>query len=141
MVAAGYGITAPELGIDDYKGIEAKGKIVAVRRFTPEGGPFADTAVERRYGDLRYKAWNAREHGAAGVIVVDFSDADASRRPPSRRSPRSGLDAIDAGGDVGLPAVVVKRAAGSPLFAGQAPRRARGRPRAARPSRRPTSSA
>ncbi len=89
-MAAGYGITAPELGIDDYKGIEWKGKIVAVRRFTPEGGPFADTAVERRYGDLRYKAWNAREHGAVGVIVVDSPDTD-SLRPQSRRSPRSEL--------------------------------------------------
>jgi Tol biopolymer transport system component len=117
VVAAGYGITAPELGIDDYKGIEATGRIVAVRRFTPEGGPFADTAVERRYGDLRYKAWNAREHGAKGVIVVDSPDSPS----PAAESPLPalGLDAIDAGGDVGLPVAVVKRAAGAPLFAGK----------------------
>jgi len=116
VVAAGYGITAPELGIDDYKGIEAKGRIVAVRRFTPEGGPFADTAVERRYGDLRYKAWNAREHGALGVIVVDSPDSksQAAESP----LPALGIGAVDAGGDVGLPVAVVKRAAGSPLFAG-----------------------
>ena len=43
VVAAGYGITAPELGIDDYQGIDVEGKIVAVRRFVPEGTPFADT--------------------------------------------------------------------------------------------------
>ena len=35
-------------GIDDYKGIDAKGKIVAVRRFVPDGGPFADPQAERR---------------------------------------------------------------------------------------------
>jgi Tol biopolymer transport system component len=116
VVAANYGITAPELGIDDYKGVEAKGKIVALRRFAPEGGPFADTAVERRYGDLRYKAWNAREHGAVGVIFIDLP-AGAS---PAAESPLPALalDPIDAGGDVGIPAVTVKRAAGAPLFAG-----------------------
>jgi hypothetical protein len=117
VVAAGYGITAPELGIDDYKGIEAKGRIVAVRRFAPEGGPFADTAVERRYGDLRYKAWNAREHGALGVIVVDSPDSPS----PAAESPLPtlGIGAIDAGGDVGLPVAVVKRGAGSSLFSSE----------------------
>jgi Tol biopolymer transport system component/Zn-dependent M28 family amino/carboxypeptidase len=116
VVTASYGITAPELGIDDYKGVEAKGKIVALRRFVPEGGPFADTAVERRYGDLRYKAWNAREHGAVGVIFLDLP-AGAS---PAAESPLPALalDPIDAGGDVGIPAVTVKREAGAPLFKG-----------------------
>src|SRR4029453_4273850 len=71
VVAAGYGITGAELGVDDYKDLDAKGKIVTVRRFTPEGGPFADQDAERRYGDLRYKAFNAREHGARALIVVD----------------------------------------------------------------------
>ena len=34
-VAAGHGITAPELRFDDYKGIKAKDRIVVVRRFAP----------------------------------------------------------------------------------------------------------
>jgi Tol biopolymer transport system component len=123
VVAAGYGITAPELGIDDYKGIEVQGKIVAVRRFVPEGTAFADSAVERRYGDLRYKAFNAREHGAKGVIVVDSPAASATGAAPAAATaeaplPALGLDAIDAGGDVGIPAVSVKRAVGSGLFEG-----------------------
>ncbi|MFL6233351.1 MAG: M20/M25/M40 family metallo-hydrolase, partial [Thermoanaerobaculia bacterium] len=116
VVAANYGITAPELGIDDYKGVEVKGKIVALRRFVPEGGPFADTAVERRYGDLRYKAWNAREHGAVGVVFLDLpAGASPAAETPL---PALALDPIDAGGDVGIPAVAVKRDAGAPLFAG-----------------------
>jgi len=116
VVAAGYGITAPELGIDDYKELAVKGKIVAVRRFTPEGGPFAKKEAEQRYGDLRYKAWNAREHGAVGLIVVDLPAGPS----PADESPLPGLaiDATGAGGDVGLPAVVVKRAAGARLFEG-----------------------
>ncbi len=124
VMAAGYGITAPELGIDDYQGIEVRGKIVAVRRFVPDGGPFADPQAERRYGDLRYKAWNAREHGAKGVIVVDVPALSAGTSPagasPAAESPLPALalDAIDAGGDVGLPAVVLKRSAGASLFSG-----------------------
>jgi hypothetical protein len=51
------------------------------------------------------------------VIVVDSPAASPS---PATESPLPvlGLDAIDAGGDVGIPAVSVKRAAGAPLFAG-----------------------
>jgi len=119
VVAANYGISAPELGIDDYKGIDAQGKIVVVRRFVPEGGPFADTQVERRYGDLRYKAFTAREHGAKGLIVVDFPAGAAGASPAAESPlPALALDPIDAGGDVGIPVVAVKREAGSALFAG-----------------------
>ncbi|MEA2599984.1 MAG: hypothetical protein QOF89_976 [Acidobacteriota bacterium] len=116
LIAAGYGISAPELEVDDYKGIDAKGKIVVVRRFTPEGGPFEKKETELRYGDLRYKSWNAREHGAKGVVIVDYP---ASSTPPAESPlPALTLDAIDAGGDVGIPAVTVKRATGAPLFEG-----------------------
>ncbi|HEY0513911.1 MAG TPA: M20/M25/M40 family metallo-hydrolase, partial [Thermoanaerobaculia bacterium] len=116
VMAAGYGITAPELGIDDYKGLDAKGKIVLLRRFVPEGSAFAEPAVERRYGDLRYKAWNAREHGAVGVLIVDLPAGTS----PAAESPLPTLaiDPVDAGGDVGLPAVVLERSAGAPLFSG-----------------------
>ncbi len=115
VVAAGYGITAPELGGDDYQGVEARGKIVAVRRFVPAGKPFADPQAERRYGDLRYKAWNAREHGAIGVIVVDAPSSGNAAEAPL---PALAIDPVDAGGDVGLPAVVVVRSAGAALFTG-----------------------
>ena len=116
VVAAGYGITAPELGIDDYQDLAVKGKIVAVRRFTPEGGPFAEKANEQRYGDLRYKAWNAREHGASGLIVVDLPAGAAGDEAPL---PSLAIDTTEAGGgDAGLPVAVVKRSAGAPLFAG-----------------------
>src|SRR5262249_56254533 len=44
IVYAGYGIVAPELGQDDYRGRVVKGRIVLVRRFAPD--PF-DTAAHR----------------------------------------------------------------------------------------------
>jgi len=113
VVAAGYGITAADLGIDDYKGLDVKGKIVAVRRFTPQGAPFDKEDVERRNGDVRFKAWNAREHGAVGLIVVDLEGSEEAQLPEPR------VDTSIAGGgagDAGLPVVYLTRAAGAPLF-------------------------
>lgn len=132
VVAAGWGIVAPELGVDDYKGLEVHGKIVAVRRFTPkatpDGKPFAG-AAEQRYGDLRYKAFTAREHGAAGLLVVDLpAPAPGEAMPPQPASgeaipddaplPRPVLDAaVGQGGDAGIPVALVTRASGAALFA------------------------
>ena len=110
-VLAGHGITAPELGIDDYKGVEARGRMVVVRRFAPPGGPFTSEEVASRYGDLRYKAWNAREHGAIGLIVVDLPEGGDL---PEAVPPQPAIEA--GGGDAGLPAAVLSRAAGAPLF-------------------------
>src|SRR5450432_2477251 len=42
LLLAGYGIVEPRLGVDDYRGLDARNKIVVVRRFAPEGAPFTD---------------------------------------------------------------------------------------------------
>ena len=119
VVAAGYGITASELGIDDYKGVDAKGKIVVVRRFTPAGGPFEKKEVEQRYGDLRYKAWNAREHGALGLIVVDLPEGEKGSSQPESPLPALTVSSIaGSAGDAGIPVVALKREAGALLFQG-----------------------
>jgi Tol biopolymer transport system component len=116
VVAAGYGISAPELEIDDYRGVEAKGKIVAVRRFTLGGERFAAADVEKKYSDLRYKTWNAREHGAVGLVVVDAPPSGEGDEAPL---PSLALDMAEgAGQDAGLPVVLLKRQAGGALFAG-----------------------
>lgn len=125
IVAAGYGITAPDLEVDDYKGVDVRGKIVVVRRFTPSTRPFADEAAERRYGDLRYKAFNAREHGAAGLIVVDApllpEGAEGEEIPAESPLPALRLDRslTATAGDAGIPVVTLSRGAGSPLFEGR----------------------
>ncbi|HJX27219.1 MAG TPA: M20/M25/M40 family metallo-hydrolase, partial [Thermoanaerobaculia bacterium] len=124
VVAAGYGITAPDLAVDDYAGLDVKGKIVAVRRFTPKSGPFEQEDHQRRHGDLRAKAWNAREHGAVGLIVVDAPPPgvapeveNAGEAPLPEPAIESGAGA--AVGDAGIPVVLVSRAAGAPLFTGR----------------------
>ncbi len=123
-VAAGYGITAPELGVDDYAGVAARGRVVVVRRFAPEGGPFGAEEVAARYGDLRYKAWNAREHGAVALVVVDLpagaevpaGGAAEGGALPEAVPPQPAIEA--GGGDAGIPAAVLSRAAGAALFEG-----------------------
>jgi hypothetical protein len=67
VVFVGFGLTAPELGWDDYKGISAEGKIVATIRGTPriKGKDFS------AYTERTAKILNARKHGAAGMIFIE----------------------------------------------------------------------
>ena len=113
VVSAGYGITAQDPARDDYAGLDVRGKLVVVRRFAPEG---LDEEQERRFGDLHYKAWNAREHGAAGLLVVDVPEVAAGKTAPDE-APLPVLR-VDTLGDGGLPIVVLTRAAGAALLSG-----------------------
>jgi Tol biopolymer transport system component len=73
VVFVGYGLSVPgELGegYDAYAGLDVKDKIVVALRYVPE-----EVAPERRqqlnrYAGLRYKAMQAREHGAKAFLVV-----------------------------------------------------------------------
>jgi hypothetical protein len=117
VVVAGYGVTASDLAVDDYKKISAKGKIVVVRRFTSQTGRFEDDRLQRRYGDIRWKAWNAREHGAKALVVVDFPEAQKGQ-PLPEEAPLPAL-AVDSHGDAGIPVIVLTRGAGKGLFSGR----------------------
>ena len=68
VVFAGYGISAPDLGYDDYAGLNVSGKIVLVLRLSPEGddpgGRFG------RFLSERYKALTALERGARAILFV-----------------------------------------------------------------------
>lgn len=83
-VFAGYGITAPGLGYDDYKGIDAKGKVVVVFDHEPQENDaqsiFNGTG-NTRYATIRVKALNAQAHGALAVVVV----AEPNRKHPSNQ--------------------------------------------------------
>lgn len=69
----GYGITAEELGYDDYAGVDVRGAIVVMMRQTPDGA--APHGTFARHAPFTEKVRNAREHGVAGIIFID---------PPSR---------------------------------------------------------
>ena len=111
-VFVGYGIVGKVDGksYDDYKGKSVKGKIVVVQRFTPAG---FDNRAAGRYGDLNYKAQEARKRGAIGMIVVDLPAAGKPEAPLPKLGNRSG------GADAGLPIVVVKTSLGQPLTKGK----------------------
>jgi Zn-dependent M28 family amino/carboxypeptidase len=81
LVFVGYGITAPEEGWDDYKGLDVKGKVLVMMVNDP-----APTAAEPNrfngkgltyYGRWTYKFEEAARQGAAGVLLI-HTDASAS---------------------------------------------------------------
>jgi Tol biopolymer transport system component len=118
LVLAGYGIVDPAKKRDDYRGVAVRGKIVVVRRFVPESADFEKTEEKRRFGDLRYKVWLAKERGARGVIVVDDplppDGAAADWKPPAEAAlPALGPDGY---GDAGIPVLMVKRDALRPVL-------------------------
>jgi hypothetical protein len=71
VVYVGYGITAPELGYDDYKGVDVKGKIVLMESevpVAPRGETLEAFKKWRPYSFHQYKLKNAAAHGAKGMI-------------------------------------------------------------------------
>ncbi len=73
LVFAGYGITVPEsqgFGYDSYFGLDVKDKIVLVLRYFPEDASVESKGILARYSGLRFKAMNARERGAKGLLLV-----------------------------------------------------------------------
>jgi len=118
LVLSGYGIVEPSLAVDDYAKLDVKGKIVVVRRFVPDSAPFAETEKQRRYGDLRYKAWTARERGAKALIVVDWPSPPNPPVKDWQMPSEASLPSLtpEGPGDVGIPVVLVKRAALEPLM-------------------------
>lgn len=84
VIFAGYGITAPELGYDDYAYIDVHGRVVLIFDHEPqENDPksiFNGTG-NTRYATTRVKVLNAQSHGAAAVLIV----AEPNRRHPSNQ--------------------------------------------------------
>lgn len=71
VVYAGYGISAPELGYDDYAGIDVKGKIVICELGIPYGGSLPDSLeLWQAYREVHYKISNAVRHGAVGMLYA-----------------------------------------------------------------------
>jgi hypothetical protein len=72
LIFAGYGISAAELNYDDYANLNVKDKIVIVFRNHPDiKSPHSKF---EQYSSLRYKATNARDKGAKGIIFINTSD-------------------------------------------------------------------
>lgn len=68
VIYVGYGITAPELGYDDYANVDVKGKIVLMEREAPVNAGNEDFLKWRPYTFHQYKLVNAYKHGAVGML-------------------------------------------------------------------------
>jgi hypothetical protein len=81
---AGFGITAPELGYDDYAGLDVRGKIVIIFDHEPQetdANSIFNGTGNTRYATARVKVLNAQAHGAAGVLIV----GEPNRKHPSNQ--------------------------------------------------------
>lgn len=77
IVHVGWGVSAPELGHDDYAGVDVRGKVVALFRGAP---PRFEHNLRAYYSSPMVKEQAAASHGAIGVLEM--------RRPAEeRRSP------------------------------------------------------
>jgi len=130
MVLAGYGIVDEQVAVNDYARLNVKGKVVVVRRFAPEIAAFASGEAKRRAGDVRRKAFAARERGATALIVVDTPLPPATTTTVAGAPKKAGSEPASASGepwkmpdeaafpglgsqgpgDAGLPVVFVRRA-------------------------------
>ncbi|MCW3837190.1 M28 family metallopeptidase [Sphingomonas canadensis] len=123
VVFVGYGIVAPQFGIDDYKGAKVKGRIVAFFGGAPRGLPGEERA---HFGNAANKAVIAQQHGAIGTITLE-SPVTAKVRPFERMA--AGWDSSrmtwanpDGTGHVAAPGAPslggLSMAAAAKLFAG-----------------------
>ena len=112
LVFVGYGITAPEAGYDDYAGLDVKGKVVVAMRWAPgahlqEKGarvPVGRKPIPALYQELRFKAMNARAHGAAGLVVFNGTRSEGGAEDALIK-----LGGTQGQDDAGLPVVQVIR--------------------------------
>ncbi len=66
MVFAGWGISAPDLGYDDYAGLDVKGKFVLCFRGTPDR---SDQRYQK-HDHHRFRMQTAKQKGALGIFYI-----------------------------------------------------------------------
>lgn len=66
LVFVGYGIENERLGLDDYRGLDVKGKVVVALRGFPKGMPSEEGA---HLGSTKLET--AEQHGAIGYVGID----------------------------------------------------------------------
>ncbi len=66
LVFAGWAISAPELGYDDYEGVDVRQKFVLCFRGTPD----ASQKRYEPYDEHRHRMRTARDKGALGIIYI-----------------------------------------------------------------------
>jgi hypothetical protein len=127
VVFAGYGIREAEPSRDDYRGLDAKGKIVVLLGGTPEGAAWRTPALAERWAaekaDDRYTAKRelAQRLGAVGVLAVEGDDWATKILPKNKPDERTFWRLEDDGlDDEGILLARVSPAVGTALLGGPA---------------------
>jgi hypothetical protein len=89
-------VTAPDRGYDDYRGVDAKGKIVVLLTGAPSSFPPTERA---HHATPRMKGENAVRHGAVGILVVRTPDQTFPWDRLVRQSRAGGLRWLDPKGE------------------------------------------
>jgi len=122
MVFVGYGLSDQRLGLNDYAGLDVRGKIVVILGGTPSGLP---SEIAAHLGSDKMRA--AAAHGAVGILEIGGRRnpaAPAGRPPVSLYSKRPAINWVDkagkTGGDQGSVRVTLSasRAMAERLFVG-----------------------
>ena len=93
IVFVGRGVVAPELGWDDYKDVDARGKIVAFAF----GGPPSQGSGASYYSSPAHKLRVASARGAVGMLQLELDPVRYAR--VSERLATTGVWQIETGGD------------------------------------------
>jgi hypothetical protein len=108
VVFAGFGITAPPLAYDDYKGLDVANKVVLVLRKTPRYGnsyaPFGGDKQDE-YAAFVTKVGNAEANKAAAVLIVN--EAGDGARGDRLMNFRDLTQGVDPGS---IPVLQIRRA-------------------------------
>ena len=96
LVFAGFGVTAPDRGYDDYEGVDAKGKIVVLLTGAPSSFPPPERA---HHATARQKGENAVRRGAVGILVVRTRDETFPWDRLVRQSRQGGMRWLDSAGN------------------------------------------
>ena len=83
LVFVGHGVTAPELGHDDFAGLDVRGKVLVAFRGAPPRFPANERAY---YSNGVVKEQMAAARGAVGIVQISTPDDEA--RAPWPRSMR-----------------------------------------------------
>jgi hypothetical protein len=79
LVFAGYGVSVPERGYDDYAGLDVRGKVVLAFKGAPpfplDSAGWGDRILPRPRGRI------AAEHGARGLLLVASADPEGLTKP------------------------------------------------------------
>jgi Zn-dependent M28 family amino/carboxypeptidase len=78
LIYVGYGISAPEYGWDDYKGVDVRGKVLLMRVNDPgtaDTPEFFGGNALTYYGRWTYKFEEASRRGAAGALLIHTDES------------------------------------------------------------------